>query len=119
MTALGLHHVQLTCPSGSEEALRGFYSGVLGLAEIEKPERLRTRGGCWFQVGPQELHLGVQEMFTPAKKAHPCVLVDDLDAVAAAVRAAGGEVRPSDDIPGVRRFHTDDPVGNRVEIQQA
>ena len=118
MTALGLHHVQVACPAGSEDALRSFYAGVLGLPEIAKPPSMRARGGCWFQVGPQELHLGVQEPFTPATKAHPCLLVDDLEAVAASVLAAGAEVRPSEDIEGVRRFHTDDPVGNRVEIQQ-
>ncbi|MBO1753507.1 glyoxalase [Allobranchiibius sp. CTAmp26] len=76
MTALGLNHVQLACPAGSEDALRRFYSGVLGLVEIEKPPRLRARGGCWFRVGPHELHLGVQEQFAPAVKAHPCLLVD-------------------------------------------
>ncbi len=119
MTALGLHHVQLACPPGVEVQLRRFYGDVLGLPEIPKPPALAVRGGCWFEVGAHQLHLGVQEPFTPATKAHPCLLVEHLDAVAAAVRAAGGAVRTSDDIPGVRRFHTDDPVGNRIEIQQA
>ncbi|NHN55664.1 glyoxalase [Calidifontibacter sp. DB0510] len=119
MTALGLHHVQIACPAGSEEALRAFYGGVLGLPEIPKPPALAVRGGCWFAVGEQELHCGVEQDFRPALKAHPCLLVEDLDAVAARVREAGGEVRPEESIPGVRRFHTDDPVGNRLEIQQA
>ncbi len=116
---LGLHHVQLACPAGSEGALRGFYGGVLGLPEIPKPPALAARGGCWFQVGAQQLHLGVEEGFAPARKAHPCLLTVDIDVVAVAVTAAGGEVRWDEAIPGVRRFHTDDPVGNRVEIQQA
>nr|WP_222431985.1 VOC family protein [Leekyejoonella antrihumi] len=115
----GLHHVQVACPAGSEKSLRGFYGRVLGLPEIPKPPALAVRGGCWFEVGAQQLHLGVEEGFAPAKKAHPCLLVADVDAVAAAVSAAGGAVRWDDSIEGVRRFHTDDPVGNRVELRQA
>lgn len=116
---LGLHHVQIACPAGSEGELRGFYAGVLGMAEIAKPPVLAARGGVWFSAGGQELHCGVEEGFAPARKAHPCLLVADVDAVARAVAGAGGEVRWDEAIPGVRRFHTDDPVGNRVEIQQA
>ncbi|KNX38014.1 VOC family protein [Luteipulveratus halotolerans] len=119
MSVIGLHHVQIACPAGSEDALRAFYGGVLGLAEIEKPEALRARGGCWFRAGAQEIHCGVEADFRPALKAHPCLLVDDVDEVADAVAAVGGEVRWDSQIVGVRRFHTDDPVGNRVEVQQA
>nr|WP_212755441.1 VOC family protein [Flexivirga aerilata] len=100
--------------------MRAFYSGVLGLRELPKPAALAARGGCWFALGGgQELHCGVEADFRPARKAHPCLLVDDVEAVADAVRSAGGEVRWDDAIPGVRRFHTDDPVGNRLELQQA
>lgn len=119
MAVTGLHHVQIACPRGAEDDLRAFYSGVLGLAELPKPPVLAARGGCWFAAGAQELHCGVEEDFRPARKAHPCLLVTDVDAVADTVRAAGGEVRWDDAIPGVRRFHTDDPCGNRVELQQA
>lgn len=119
MNVIGLHHVQIACPPGSEDALREFYAGVLGLPEIPKPPRLAVRGGCWFRLGPQELHCGVEEGFAPARKAHPCLLVDDVDRFAQAVQAAGRTVRWNDEISGVRRFHTDDPAGNRVEIQQA
>lgn len=119
MSVLGLHHVQIACPAGSEDALRAFYGDLLGMPEIAKPRVLAARGGAWFQAGDRELHCGVEADFTPARKAHPCFLVDDVDALAEAVTAAGGEVRWDEAIPGVRRFHTDDPVGNRVELQQA
>jgi regulator of ribonuclease activity A len=119
MGVVGLHHVQLACPTGSEDALRGFYGGVLGLREVTKPPALAVRGGVWFRAGPHELHCGVEEGFTPAGKAHPALAVDDVDTLAAAVAAAGGEVHWDASIPGVRRFHTVDPVGNRVELQQA
>ena len=120
MQVTGLHHVQLAIPAGSEDRLREFYGGVLGMPELPKPAALAVRGGCWFAVGQgHELHCGVEESFTPARKAHPCLLVTDVDATASAVAASGGEVRWDESIPGIRRFHTDDPVGNRLEIQQA
>ena len=86
MTVLGLHHVQIACPAGAEDDLRAFYGGLLGLPEIPKPPALAVRGGVWFRVGPQELHCGVEAGFAPAKKAHPCLLVDDLEAIAGALR---------------------------------
>ncbi len=119
MSVLGLHHVQIACPAGSEDALREFYGRVLGMPEIAKPPILAARGGAWFRAGDRELHCGVEVDFAPARKAHPCFLVDDVDAVAKGVAAAGGEVRWDEAIPDVRRFHTDDPVGNRVELQEA
>jgi predicted enzyme related to lactoylglutathione lyase len=63
-----------------------------------------------------QLHLGVDPDFHPAGKAHPAFVVDDLDALAERLAAAGAPVRWSDEIPGVRRFHTEDPVGNRLEL---
>lgn len=119
MSVVGLHHVQIACPSGSEDSLREFYGGLLGMPEIPKPAALAVRGGAWFEAGDRELHCGVETDFRPALKAHPCFLVDDIDAVAKGVASTGGEVRWDESIPGVRRFHTDDPVGNRVELQQA
>lgn len=117
MTAAGLHHVLIACPTGSEEVMRAFYSGVVGLPEISKPRRLAGRGEVWFAVGRQELHCGVEDGFVPARKAHPCIVVDDLDALAVAVGEWGAEVSWADEIPGVRGFHTSDTVGNRVEFQ--
>ena len=119
MSVVGLHHVQIACPAGSEDDLRGWYQGVCGMPEIPKPPVLAVRGGVWFRAGDRELHCGVEDGFVPARKAHPCFLVDDLDGLSERVLAADGEVRWSDEIEGVRRFHTDDPVGNRLEFQQA
>ena len=111
-----LHHVQLTVPAGSEPALREFYGGVLGMSEVAKPATLAARGGVWFGSGTAELHLGVEADFRPARKAHPGLLVDDLDAVLARLAAAGRTVRPDDLLPGYRRCYVDDPCGNRLEL---
>jgi catechol 2,3-dioxygenase-like lactoylglutathione lyase family enzyme len=112
----GLHHVQLAIPPGGEEVAREFYRGVLGMAELAKPEALRARGGCWFRGGDWEIHLGVEPAFAPARKAHPGVLVDGLEALAARLVAAGHAVDWDPLFPGHRRFYTSDGHGNRLEF---
>lgn len=118
MGFLAIHHVQVAAPKGSEAVLRAFYSGVLGLTELAKPADLAGRGGAWFRAGAVELHLGVEEPFSPARKAHPALLVDDIDALAARLEASGHPVE-LDTLPGFRRFHVADPHGNRLEFLQA
>ncbi|WP_188192668.1 glyoxalase [Nonomuraea sp. SYSU D8015] len=109
-----LHHVQLSAPKGSEPLLRDFYAGVLGLREVPKPAALAQRGGAWFRGEGVEIHLGIEEDFRPARKAHPAFLVDDLDAYAARLPGAV----PDDLLPGFRRIYVSDPVGNRIELLQ-
>jgi catechol 2,3-dioxygenase-like lactoylglutathione lyase family enzyme len=112
----GLHHVQLAMPAGEEEAARGFYAGVLGMTEVAKPPVLAARGGAWFRAGGLELHLGVEDGFVPARKAHPGIAVDDLDALARRVATTGQDVAWDRDFPGFRRFYAHDPFGNRLEF---
>ncbi|WP_217164727.1 VOC family protein [Streptomyces sp. AC512_CC834] len=113
----GLDHVQLAAPPGSEERLRAFYTGVLGMTEIPKPPALAARGGCWFGAGPVQLHLGiVTNGFRPARKAHPGLRVTAIEAYAARLEARGTPVTWDDDLPGHRRFYCADPVGNRLEF---
>ncbi|MER7211349.1 VOC family protein [Streptosporangium sp. NPDC000239] len=111
-----IHHVQLACPPGSEQLSRDFYEGVLGLTEIPKPPLLAARGGCWFRGHGIELHLGVEADFRPARKAHPGLMVEDLDHWARRLGEAGYPVDFADDFPGMRRFHSADPHGNRLEF---
>ena len=107
-------------PVGSADRALVYQWVLLGMTELAKPPVIAARGGCWFASGAAVLHLGVEEPFAPARKAHPALLVDDLDGLEAALRAAGYAcVRADGEIPGVRRFHTSDPFGNRVEFQQA
>jgi catechol 2,3-dioxygenase-like lactoylglutathione lyase family enzyme len=115
----GVDHVQVAAPPGCEEAARAFYGGVLGLAELSKPPVLAARGGCWFAAGGQELHVGVEAEFAPARKAHPGLVVDDLDALRERLREAGQDPQDDDTIPGTRRFYAEDPFGNRLEFRQA
>jgi catechol 2,3-dioxygenase-like lactoylglutathione lyase family enzyme len=119
----GLDHVQVAAPPGCEAEARGFYGALLGLAEVEKPEPLRARGGAWFALGRggQQLHVGVEEDFAPARKAHPALAVEAaaFDALAERLLGAGVEVRWDDSIPGTRRFYADDPWGNRLELVAA
>lgn len=115
----GYDHVQVAIPAGSEASAREFYAGLLGMTELPKPAALAARGGCWFTSGAAILHLGVETPFAPARKAHPAFVVDDLLALEGRLHAAGYEtVRSDGEVPGVRRFHTADPFGNRLEFQQ-
>ena len=117
---LALDHVQVAAPPGCEAAARAFYGGLLGLPELDKPEALRARGGAWFALaGGGRLHVGVADPFTAATKAHPALRaggVDALRALADRVAGAGAPVRWDAEIPGVARFHTADPWGNRIEL---
>jgi catechol 2,3-dioxygenase-like lactoylglutathione lyase family enzyme len=109
-------HVQLAAPPGSEDLLRPFYTGALGMTEIPKPPALAARGGCWFRAGDVQLHLGVEDGFRPARKAHPGLRVTAIEAYAARLRAHGVHVTWDGDLPGHRRFYAHDPVGNRLEF---
>jgi catechol 2,3-dioxygenase-like lactoylglutathione lyase family enzyme len=114
-----LDHVQVAAPPGCEAAARRFYGELLGLPEIAKPEALRAAGGVWFSLGEQQLHVGVDDRFTPATKAHPALAVGgepELRALAQRLQAAGAPVRWDDRLPDAIRFYTDDPWGNRLEL---
>jgi catechol 2,3-dioxygenase-like lactoylglutathione lyase family enzyme len=116
---IGIDHVQVAAPRGSDDAARGFYGTLLGLEEIPKPEPLRARGGVWFRAGTAELHVGIEEPFAPARKAHPGLVAEDLDAVRKRLASAGHEVTEDDRVEGVERLYVDDPFGNRLELRQA
>lgn len=118
MTIIGLDHVQLAMPAGQEETARKFYGGLLGLAEVPKPASLAGEGGAWFENGAARIHLGVDPEFRPAKKAHPGLLVDDLDAMRRRLQDAGFEVVPAAPVGGYVRCHVRDPFGNRLELME-
>ncbi len=123
------HHVQLAIPVGAEDRAREFYAVALGLTEVDKPVELAGRGGCWFRSaadgGPGvELHLGVEEPFVPARKAHPGIMLDgiqELALLAERIAHAGFEVdwRERKTFAGYERFHCRDPFGNRLEVLAA
>lgn len=114
---LRLDHVQLAFPPGGEAAARRFYGEVLGFTEVPKPAPMAARGGMWFDAGSGVgIHLGVEPDMRPSIKAHPALVVDDLDAFVARLVAAGAPWKPSDELPGTRRGHTQDPFGNRLEL---
>ena len=118
MPEVTLDHVQIAAPAGCEAAARRFFGDLLGLAEIEKPEPLRARGGAWFALGDRQLHVGVEADFEPARKAHVGLRVAaaELDALAERLAAAGSPVTWDEALPGERRFYSADPWGNRIEF---
>lgn len=115
---VGIDHVQLAAPEGSEEVARRFFADILGLLEIPKPENLRKRGGVWFRCGNQSLHIGIEAPFAPAKKAHPAFLVQNLDELHQRLLLHDVEVKADQSIPGVQRIFVNDPFGNRIELME-
>ena len=116
---MGLDHVQIAIPRGEEALARLFYGGVLGLQEVRKPRELARRGGAWF-VGPGlAIHLGVEDPFRPARKAHPAFVVADLARARASLAAHGLPTDEDDSGFPIRRCYVSDPFGNRIELIDA
>jgi catechol 2,3-dioxygenase-like lactoylglutathione lyase family enzyme len=119
MKILSIDHVQIAMPSGEEERARGFYVNILGFTEIPKPAELAKRGGAWFQSENVQLHLGVEQDFRPARKAHPAFIVDDLDMLITNAQSAGFETDTTQPpLDGYNRAHVFDPFGNRIELME-
>ncbi len=113
-----IDHVQLAMPPGKEAEARAFYEGVLGIPEVPKPPNLARRGGCWFVQGALKVHLGVEEDFRPARKAHPAFLVRDLPGLKTLIETAGYAVRTDETLEGYDRIYVHDPFGNRLELME-
>lgn len=120
MRIVAIEHVQLAMPAGGEADAQAFYEGLLGLPRVPKPPHLEVRGGCWFESdsGPSavKIHLGVEDPFRPAHKAHPALHVQDLPALVERLRGAGVAVRDDEPLEGYERVYVDDPFGNRLEL---
>lgn len=113
-----IEHVQLAMPAGMEDAARDFYQGLLGISEVTKPPNLARRGGAWFERGPLKIHLGVEAEFRPARKAHVALLVVDLEALIARLKAHNVEVIDDEPLEGYLRVYVADPFGNRIELME-
>jgi catechol 2,3-dioxygenase-like lactoylglutathione lyase family enzyme len=118
MRVYGLDHVQVAMPRGAEDEARAFYAGVLGLTEVPKPPHLAKRGGVWFEGGTLQLHLGVEEDFRPARKAHPALLVEGLHELISLCDRHGHAVVRDEPLEGYERVYVSDPFGNRIELME-
>ena len=118
MFIVRLEHVQLAMPAGREDDATAFYEGLLGIPRIPKPPHLAARGGCWFERNDLKVHLGVEEPFRPATKAHPAFVVADVRHLAARIADAGHRVTDDEPLEGYDRVYVDDPFGNRIELME-
>jgi catechol 2,3-dioxygenase-like lactoylglutathione lyase family enzyme len=113
-----IDHILLAMPPGREADARAFYEGLLGIPEVIKPQNLARRGGCWFECGTLKVHLGVEQEFRPARKAHPAFIVDDLPGLAERLAKAGHPALSDEPLEGYKRLFVDDPFGNRIELME-
>jgi catechol 2,3-dioxygenase-like lactoylglutathione lyase family enzyme len=111
-----IDHVQVAAPAGCELAAREFYGSILGMKELVKPPNLRSRGGCWFQCGRNQLHIGVEKEFRAAQKAHPAFAVENLSELRNNLQVRGIPIVEDENLPGAERFYVHDPWGNRLEF---
>lgn len=111
-----IDHVQLAAPKGSEDSAREFFGEILGFEEIEKPPVLKKRGGAWFKYGSCQIHIGIEEPFIPAQKAHPAFEMENIEGLKQHLSAAGVEYIEDDNLPGANRIYVQDPFGNRIEL---
>ena len=118
MRLTGIDHVQIAAPAGCEAEARSFFGYLLGLDEIEKPEPLRERGGCWFKLGNRQLHVGIDQEFRPARKAHPAFSVEHIEQLFEKLSSAGIRCVWDEALADVKRFYADDPWGNRLEFTE-
>lgn len=118
MKITGIEHVQLAMPAGKEQQAREFYLHTLGIPEVPKPPELAARGGAWFESDCVKIHLGIENDFRPARKAHPALLVEDLRSLVAALRAKDYSVVDDDALEGFFRVYVSDPFGNRIELME-
>ena len=109
-------HIQLAAPQKSEKLARHFFGDILQMKEISKPESLKQRGGVWFECGKQQLHIGIQKDFLPAKKAHPAFYVNNLNDLYEKMKLNGFDVEKHELLPNMNRFYVHDPFGNRLEF---
>lgn len=116
MAIVGVHHIQLAMSIGEETRAVAFYQGLLGIPQVDKPAQLAVRGGCWFETELIRIHLGVEEDFKPAGKAHPALLVNGLSVMQRHLEDAGVEIVVDEPLPGFQRFYLYDPFGNRLEL---
>ena len=118
-----LDHIQLCIPIGKEDEARTFYSGILGLKEIEKPDSLKPNGGLWFAIADIQLHIGVENAsaslsMTSKSKRHPAFEIENTDEVKKYLIDAGVKVKEETPVPGQKRFSFLDPFENRIEFLQ-
>ncbi len=110
-----LDHVQVCIPKGKEDEARHFYSNIIGLMEIPKPDALIPNGGLWYQLADIQLHIGTENE-TSKSKGHPAFEVSNLADARTHLERHGVPLSEEIQIPGQRRLSFFDPFDNRIEL---
>lgn len=110
-----LDHIQLCIPAGKEDEARKFYTGIIGLNEIQKPYKLVSNGGLWYEIAGIQLHIGIEDGINKSKR-HPAFEIKNIDEVKKYLVGKGVTIKEEVQIPGQKRFSFYDPFGNRIEL---
>ena len=117
MAVIKIDHFQVAIPWGKVPEALAFYEGVLEFTRIAKPAEL-DQSGAWLTQGPVNLHLGEEKEFVPSKRAHPALLVDNIDQLIEKAQRGGHPLRMDNGPAGYKRGSVFDPFGNRIELMQ-
>lgn len=112
-----LDHVQICIPKGKENDARHFYTNIIGLKEIPKPEPLIPNGGLWYEIADIQLHIGTENEVNKSKR-HPAFEVVNLEESKKHLLDHGVPLKEEVQIPGQQRFSFIDPFNNRIELLQ-
>ncbi|TKH05642.1 glyoxalase [Peribacillus simplex] len=111
-----IDHYQLASPKNTEDQSRKFFTEILMFKEVNKPRSLRSNGGLWFESGSIKIHIGTEDNFIPARKAHPALEVENLNDFKQHLITKHISFTVDERLPGANRIYLADPFGNRIEI---
>lgn len=110
-------HIHICVPPERLEEARQFYTGVIGLKLIERPDKIFGNAGYWFDIGNIQLHIGVESSL-PNSIRHTAFEVADVESARYLLQKNHIEILEEPQIPGRTRFAFIDPFGNRMELLQ-
>ncbi len=112
-----IDHFHICVPPEKLDDAKNFYTNVIGLVLIYRPDDLFSSAGYWFNIGDVQLHIGIEPAL-PRTIRHTAFEVADIEAARSHLMSKGVEILEEPVIPGRSRFAFIDPFGNRMELLQ-
>jgi catechol 2,3-dioxygenase-like lactoylglutathione lyase family enzyme len=110
-------HIHICVPPELLQEAKLFYTQIMGLKLIERPDHLFSGAGYWFDIGDMQLHIGVEPAL-PQSIRHTAFEVADIAEAREHLTKNNVPITEEPKIPGRTRFAFIDPFGNRMELLQ-